>query len=631
MSPRDEARRAMAMTLGFDTGAAAVAMAIAISSRWLSTGGAPPEAWQAGAVATFTFALVGLASFYLLRVHRQVWRHAGWPDAVKIMQAVGLATLMFLPVMFLWNRLIGFPRSAILIADLIWLAIIFLGRMIALGRSTRRPFQIFFSRVRNDAPMTLLICKAIEAPSVLRALNQDQEGAKVRVLGLLEPDGAEFGRAIRGVPVMGGLDDLGKVLDLLAVRYGKTPLVAVSGSARERQYMTQILEEAANRKTEVLSLDAGGDGGAMLPVRPADLLKRRERILDNRPVAGLIEGSRVFVTGGGGTIGSELARQCAAMNPDLLTLFDSSEYNLYEADLALRSEFPNVRIKSELGDVRDEIRVQRAIKEADPDVIIHAAALKHVPLMEHNVCEAILTNVGGAVKTARAAIEYDVEKLVFVSTDKAVNPDNVMGATKRLAEIAMTRQARSSNLAVSMVRFGNVLGSSGSVVPLFERQISNGGPVTLTHPDVTRYFMTVEEASALVLQSATHNGSPGTSSLYVLDMGEPIRIKALAEAMIRLKGLVPGRDIEIRTTGLRPGEKMHEMLTYNHEEVHSVGIEGIYKVALEHPIANDFDEQLDELLDHARNRRRDEAIKALSRLVPEYKPKHLRDRDSLIG
>ncbi|MEQ9317068.1 MAG: nucleoside-diphosphate sugar epimerase/dehydratase [Henriciella sp.] len=625
MTPRDEARRAMAITLGFDTGAAAFAMAVAVSSRWLSTGGAPPDAWQSGIMATATFALVGLASFYLLRVHRQVWRHSGWTDAVKIIQAVGLATLMFLPVMFLWNRLIGFPRSAIVIADVIWLAIIFLGRMIALGRSTRRPFQIFFSRVQPNAPIALLISKSIEAPAVLRSLNQDDKGAKVRVLGLLEPDGAEFGRAIRGVPVMGGLDDLGKVLDLMAVRYGKTPLVAVSGSARERQYMTQILEEAANRKTEVMSLDAGLDGGSMLPVRPADLLKRRERVLDSRPVANLIEGSRVFVTGGGGTIGSELARQCAAMNPDLLTLFDSSEYNLYEADLALKSEFPNVRIQSELGDVRDEIRLGRAIRDADPDVIIHAAALKHVPLMEHNVCEAILTNVGGAVKTAKAAINAEVAKMVFVSTDKAVHPDNVMGATKRLAEIAVSRHARTSDLAVSMVRFGNVLGSSGSVVPLFERQIAAGGPVTLTHPDVTRYFMTVEEASALVLQSATHNGAPGTSSLYVLDMGEPIRIKALAEAMIRLKGLVPGRDIEIKTTGLRAGEKMHEMLTYNHEEVHAIGIEGIYKVASEHKFANDFDEQLDELLDHARHRRREEAIIGLSKLVPEYKPKHMRE------
>ncbi|MGB3624668.1 MAG: nucleoside-diphosphate sugar epimerase/dehydratase [Henriciella sp.] len=625
MTPRDEARRAMAITLGFDTGAAGFAMAVAVSSRWLSTGGAPPNALQSGLMATATFALVGLASFYLLRVHRQVWRHSGWTDAVKIIQAVGLATLMFLPVMFLWNRLIGFPRSAILIADVVWLAIIFLGRMIALGRSTRRPFQIFFSRVQPNAPIALLISKSIEAPAVLRSLNQDDKGAKVRVLGLLEPDGAEFGRAIRGVPVMGGLDDLGKVLDLLAVRYGRTPLVAVSGSARERQYMTQILEEAANRKTEVMSLDAGLDGGAMLPVRPADLLKRRERVLDSRPVANLIEGSRVFVTGGGGTIGSELARQCAAMNPDLLTLFDSSEYNLYEADLSLRSEFPNVRIQSELGDVRDDIRLGRAIRDADPDVIIHAAALKHVPLMEHNVCEAILTNVGGAVKTAKAAIAGDVAKMVFVSTDKAVHPDNVMGATKRLAEIAVTRHARASDLAVSMVRFGNVLGSSGSVVPLFERQIAAGGPVTLTHPDVTRYFMTVEEASALVLQSATHNGAPGTSSLYVLDMGEPIRIKALAEAMIRLKGLVPGRDIEIRTTGLRAGEKMHEMLTYNHEEVHAIGIEGIYKVASEQQFANDFDEELDELLDHARNRRREEAIMSLSKLVPEYKPKHMRE------
>lgn len=623
MTPRNEARRAMALTLAFDTMAATISMAVAISIRWIATNGAPPDAWRSGAMATITFAMVALTAFYIMRVHRQVWRHAGWPDAVKIIQGVCVATLMFLPIMFLWNRLVGFPRSAIIIADILWLSLLFLGRMVALARSTNRPFQIFFSNARADAPIAVLIAKATEAPAILRKVNENDEGARVRILGLIEPDGVELGRAIRGVPVMGGLDDLGKVLDVLSVRYGKTPLVAVAGVARERVYMTRILEEAANQKAEIMTLEAGGEGGGMLPVRPSDLLRRRERVLDSRPVGELIEGSNVFVTGGGGTIGSELARQCARMNPASLTIFDASEYNLYEADLALRNEFPNIEIHTELGDVRDRHRVSSLMETVRPDIVIHAAALKHVPLMERNVCEAILTNVGGALQTARAAVDCNVGKLVFVSTDKAVNPDNVMGATKRLAEIAMSRQAEASDLAVSMVRFGNVLGSSGSVVPLFERQIAKGGPVTLTHPDVTRYFMTVEEASALVLQSATHNGMPGSASLYVLDMGEPVKIKALAEAMIRLKGLVPGRDIEIRTTGLRPGEKMHEMLTYNHEEVYAIGIEGIYKVGSRQVVANDFDEQLDELLDMARQRRRKEAIEILASLVPEYKPKRV--------
>jgi len=623
LTPRDEARRAMAITLGFDTAAAAVSMAIALVTRWLMTGGAPPDSFFGGIVTTAIFAGVGFVSFYMLGVHKQVWRHSGWRDAVRIVQAVGLATLFFLPLVFLWNRLVGVPRTAIVIAVVIWLAIIFSGRMVALWRSTQRPLQIFFSRARPDAPMVLLIAQSEEAARIDSLLGKDEKGAKVRILGLLEPEGAEFGRKIRGIPVLGGLEDLSKVLDLLTLRYEKTPLVAVAGIARERHYMTQVLEVAASRKTEVMSLGAAADqtSASMLPVRAADLLRRRERELDVEPVADMIEGMRVFVTGGGGTIGSELARQCASMNPQSLTLFDSSEYNLYEADLSLREQFPNLPINSELGDVRDVARVTRAIEQFEPDIIIHAAALKHVPLMEQNVCEAILTNVGGALITAKAAQTSSVQKFVFVSTDKAVHPDNVMGATKRLAELTVTRQAVSSNFSVSMVRFGNVLGSSGSVVPLFERQIAKGGPVTLTHPEVTRYFMTVEEASALVLQSATHNGSPGSASLYVLDMGEPVRIKALAEAMIRLKGLVPGQDIEIRTTGLRPGEKMHEKLTYNHEEVNVIGIEGIYKVASKQVVANDFDEKLDELLDHARHRRRDEAIKMLAELVPEYRPR----------
>lgn len=622
MTPRDEARRAMAITLGFDTAAAGLAMVFGLTVRWLMTDGAPLDAFYTAIVASAMFAGAAFLSFYSLGVHRQVWRHSGWSDAVRILQAAGLATLIFLPALFLWNRLVGIPRSAIATAVIVWLAVIFAGRMVALARSTQRPLQIFFARARPDAPMVLLIAQPEEAARIVSAMGKDGEGPKVRILGLLEPEGAQFGRKVRGIPVMGGLEDLGKVLDLLALRYEKTPLVAVAGIARERHNMTTILEAAASRKTEVMTLTAANDdGAAMLPVRPADLLRRRERVLDPAPVINLLEDTRVFVTGGGGTIGSELARQCAGMNPHSLTLFDSSEYNLYEADLALREQFPNLAIHSELGDVRDEARVKRAIEQSRPDIIIHAAALKHVPLMEHNVCEAILTNVGGALITARAAQLSDAQKFVFVSTDKAVHPDNVMGATKRLAELTVARQARASNFSVSMVRFGNVLGSSGSVVPLFERQIAKGGPVTLTHPEVTRYFMTLEEASALVLQSATHNGSPGSASLYVLDMGEPVLIKALAEAMIRLKGLVPGRDIEIRTTGLRPGEKMHEKLTYNHEKVHSIGIEGIYKVASEQIVANDFDEKLDQLLDHARHRRREEAINLLSELVPEYRPR----------
>ena len=538
MKPEIEAKRAMALTLGFDVATAFFAMVCAVYVRWLSTGGAPPSAILTSFTASLTFAFAATFSFFFLRVHRQVWRHSGWPDAVRIVQAVCLTALIFLPLMFLWNRLIGFPRSSLPIALIIWVTLVFLGRMVALSRSTRRPFQIFRG-VRANAPPAILVANANEAADVLRDLQSTKGGAPVRILGLIEADGAEPGRAIRGAPVFGGLSELGKMLDLLAVRYGATPWVAVAGSIRANETMNTVLETTTRHGSEVMALGSDREGLHLQRVRPADLLARPQRKLDIQPVKNLLEGKRVFVTGAGGTIGSQLVQQCAAMGVAQLTLYDASEFNLYEIDLTLRERHPNLDVYAQIGDVRDKTRLREAVEHSKPDLMIHAAALKHVPLMELNPCEAILTNVGGAINAVDIAIECGLERFVFISTDKAVDPDNVMGATKRLAELALAYRTTNTQLAVSMVRFGNVLGSSGSVVPLFERQIAAGGPLTLTDDQVSRYFMTVEEAASLVLQGTAHNGKPGESSLYVLDMGDPIRIRTLAEAMIRLKGMVP--------------------------------------------------------------------------------------------
>ncbi len=622
MTPYSEARRAMILTLSFDVASAFVAMFIAVSMRWIATDGAPGGELMPTAVAmSLIFACAAFVAFFSLGVHRQVWRHAGWPDAVRIFQAVALSALIFLPILFLINRLVGFPRSSLPISVMIWLVILFAGRMAALSRSTQRPFQIF-ENARSDAPAAVLVASAHEAAEVLRDLRNSQEGAPVRILGLLEAEGAEPGRAIRGVPVLGGIDDLGKILDLLSVRYKSTPWIAVAGATRRREVMNDILELGATRKTRVMALGTGAEGLHLQRVRPADLLERPERRLDDRPVRSLLEGKRIFLTGAGGSIGSELALQCAAHGAAHLTLFDASEYNLYSIDLLLRERYPDITRTAVLGDVRDANRLHQTMEEAEPEIVVHAAALKHVPLMELNPCEAVMTNVAGTVNTVDTAIALGVKRFVFISTDKAVDPDNVMGATKRLAELALAYRAKGTDLAVSMVRFGNVLGSSGSVVPLFERQIASGGPITLTHEDVTRYFMTVEEATSLVLQGAANNGVPGHASLYVLDMNEPIRIRDLAEAMVRMKGMVPGRDIEIETTGLRPGEKLHERLTYDSERLLETGISGLHKVT---PDKRDneprgFRTALNKLLKEASGRNGDETLEMLSGLVPAYRP-----------
>tara|TARA_R110000764_G_scaffold98049_2_gene182279 strand:- start:39672 stop:41534 length:1863 start_codon:yes stop_codon:yes gene_type:complete len=607
----------MILTLGFDAAMAAIAMIAASILVWSSD--AVTGSFSLGSVVLSTcfFVLAVVLGLIIRGVQKQVWRHMGWPDAVMIVQAIGLSGLIYLPVMLLLNGRLVAPWATFLVAGLLWTILLFAGRMIALSRSTHMPLQIFSPVSRSGQPV-LLVGDAENCVTVLRRLQSSPQRGNILVLGVVEMRGADPGRAIRGVPIMGCLDDLGNVIDVLRIRYGQTPWLAVTGAARSREGMLQVLDIASTHGAEIMAL--GGDEAAQIlePVRPADLLARPERQLDIEPVRNIIENASVLVTGGGGTIGAELSRQVAALNPSNLTIIDESEFNLYSIDMNLGTLAPTVQVSSRLGDVRDVARLTDVFQRAQPDLVIHAAALKHVPLMEHNLCEAILTNVGGAVNAARAAVAVGARRFVFISTDKAVDPDNVMGATKRLAEIAVSRIAGESRMSASMVRFGNVLGSSGSVVPLFERQIAAGGPVTLTHPGVTRYFMTVEEASSLVLQASALQALESAADLFVLDMGEPIRILQLAETMIRLKGLVPGEDIQIVTTGLRDGEKMHEALTYGHEQVSPTTVEGISRVASTNGHGELFDKQLAALLEAASRRDRSEALRLLGVLVPEY-------------
>lgn len=617
MTPEKAARRAMRLTLGFDLSMAAGSMILANVLIWWTN--KPVQAFPASPtlLSTLAFTAAVAAGFFVMRIHTQVWRHIGWPDAVRIIQGVGLSGLIYLPIAGLLNGTLSQPWMVLFTALLIWTVALFSGRMVALSRSTHKPFQIFSPVAKNAQPI-LLVGDVASCIAVMRRLQAPTETQNFRLLGLIDTEGNDPGRAIRGVPIMGGLDDLANVIDILEVRYGRTPWVAVTGAARARPTMMNILEITSDHGSAIMALSQDETAQVLEPVRPADLLARPERQLDIAPVRTLAEGTRVLVTGGGGTIGSELARQVASLKPQELTIFDSCEYNLYSIDIDLKHKAPGVRVSPKLGDVRDANRVRDIFQVAQPEIVIHAAALKHVPLMEQNVCEAILTNVAGAVHCARQAAAVGAKSFVFISTDKAVDPDNVMGATKRLAEIAIARIAEESGMAAAMVRFGNVLGSSGSVVPLFEKQIAAGGPVTLTDANVTRYFMTVEEASALVLQAGALQPENGKSDIYVLDMGEPMPILKLAETLIRLKGLIPGVDVEITTTGLRPGEKMHEALTYEHETVENTSVDGVLRVVSRTPTSELFDKQLAALIEAASRRERSEALRMLGVIVPEY-------------
>lgn len=617
MTPRDAARRAMALTLSFDLAMAGLAMTLAhlamlVSDRDVSH--FPVQAWL---LATAAFMLAATCGLVIGSVHRQVWRHIGAPDAFKLIQGIALSVLLYLPVMVALNGRLHDPLPTLLVTITLWTAALFAGRMVARYRTTNAPLQIF-QRLPHQSQPVLLVGDADSWVNVLRRLEASATGSTVRVLGLIEVDSDQPGRAVRGVPIMGNLDTLGEVIDVLSLRYGSAPWVAVTGPARERGQMARILEIASTHRADIMALSDNETAQTLEPIRAADLLARPERELDRRPVRDLICGARIVVTGGGGSIGSELALQVAQNVPAALTIIDSSEFNLYQIDHLLRARHPGLPITAHLGDVRDSVRMNAAFAQSRPEIVIHAAALKHVPLMEENICEAILTNVGGAVNVARAAATSGARQFVFISTDKAVAPDNVMGATKRLAELAISRITAEAGMASAMVRFGNVLGSSGSVVPLFERQIAAGGPVTITDPEATRYFMTIEEATSLVLQAAALQREAHHAELFVLDMGEPIAIRQLAETMIRLKGKVPGVDIEIVTTGMRKGEKRHEALTYAYEELETTRVDGVNRVVCEPPQNELLEKQISVLMDAARRHETSEALRLLGNLVPEY-------------
>jgi O-antigen biosynthesis protein WbqV len=614
---RRAAIEAKAVCFGYDIAAGLAAMYAAPQIVSLFSGRASPI-WL-DLFAAVALAVAGGFSFWLRGVHRQVWRHTSLRDVMRIFQGVALANLMCLPILILAKTLSDYPLAAIYLEIPIWLALLLVVRLWARGRATG-DLTAIIRREPMYAPRALVVGPAGTVAEALRASRKAPSGPPIRAIGIVETTGSDVGRDIEGVQVIGGLDQLAALFDHYTARFGELPWIAIAAPREDRRTMEAALAVASARKATLLRM-VHNKSALLEPIRPADLLARPERRLSMDPVAELVSGSRVFITGGGGTIGGELARQCAALGPAELTIFDSSEFNVFEIDQELSRAYPNVVRNLVIGDVRDEVRLEQAMRDAAPDVVIHAAALKHVPLMEQNPNEAILTNVLGARRCATIAADLGVRSFTFISTDKAVSPQNVMGATKRAAELFLQAFApHAPGTRFSLVRFGNVLGSKGSVAPLFERQIAEGGPVTVTHPDMTRYFMSVEEASALVLQAAALSSvSESTeAALYVLDMGEPVRIVDLAEKMIRMKGLTPGQDILIRVTGPRPGEKLTETVFYDREQVLGTPVDGVLEVARTNaPPIGEVQERLDAIIAYAARRDPQASLSMMQALAPE--------------
>ena len=494
---------------------------------------------------------VHVAVFWLFGLYRGLWRYASLPDLRNILMAVGIAALAVPTVLTLFDRGEGVPRSVYLIAPVL-LAMVMGGNRLAY-RAWREGQLAGIVAKPQAAPVLVLGAGAVAAALVKDLASSPQW----RVVGLLDDDPGKRGTQLVGVKVLGPLERVAEI----AERYSVTQAIIAMPEATHGE-RKRAVELCTRGGVAVMTVPALGDivagkvsVSALRPIELDDLLGRDPVALDDAGLHGFLDGRTVLVTGAGGSIGAELCRQIARFAPAKIVLFELSEFALYTIEQEFRDRLPHAAVAALIGDAKDETRVAEVFARHRPDVVFHAAAYKHVPLMEDdNAFQAVLNNVASTLVVARAAQAHGAREFVLVSTDKAVNPVNVMGASKRLAELVCQALQPASGTQCVIVRFGNVLGSTGSVVPRFREQIARGGPVTVTHPEIQRYFMSIPEAAQLVLQAALM-GRGG--EIYVLDMGEPVRIADLARQMIRLSGFSED-EIGIRYTGLRPGEKLYE-------------------------------------------------------------------------
>ena len=614
----------IAVNVAVDGGLAAASVPVA---RWIADPASALDGpWWLAPVGAATLLLAGLP----FRLSLQYWRYAAMGDLVTVVaSAAGGAALFALAGLVLGHAsanpafpivhgltlllLLGTPRVAYR-----WLR----------NRGNAPPAEA-------EAAAALLIGDAEDADLFLRALARDRRQS-FRVEGIVSASPRQVGRRIQGQPILGGIDTIDQLLERLRDE-GRLPgmlVIATPDLAGPRLAIVVTQAERfglqVRRAPRPTALDQEERRGSvdLKPVAIEDLLNRPQVPLDRDGMARLIQGRRVIVTGAGGTIGSELARQVAAFGPATLVLLDNGEYALWQIDLELAETHPHVNRKTVIADIRDKDRVAAIFDAYRPELVFHAAALKHVPMVEANPLEGLLTNAVGTRHVADAARSVGALAMVLISTDKAVNPTSVMGASKRLAEMYCqgldVAELPHRGMRCVTVRFGNVLGSTGSVVPLFQRQLAKGGPLTVTHPDMQRYFMTVREAVGLVLQASVLGvggadlpaGREG--GIFVLDMGEPVKIVDLARQIIRLAGLRPEEDVEIRFTGLRPGEKLYEELFHGKEPPVPTGYPGLLMASPRTADPADVGRSLDRIAVSCHNGQERAALALLSELVPEF-------------
>jgi FlaA1/EpsC-like NDP-sugar epimerase len=583
----------------------------------------PPFVIYAG----FVFAFFGL--------FKTKWRFVSVPDLINIVRVSGVLalTLLALDYVLLSPNYYGsyfFGKITIL---LYWfLQVCFLAGSRVAYRYFRYTRTLRHAKVDNAVP-TLILGRAADAEVLLRAI---ESGAvkKVSPFGILSPSGADRGQSIRGVSVLGDYDDLERAIADAAARGVRISRLVLTPIALLPEVRPEAILMRARRlgltTSRLPSLDEGDEALRLAPVNVEDLLLRPSVKIDYRRLENFVKGKSAVVTGGGGSIGSEICDRLVTFGVTRLLVIENSEPALHTVLESLAAKHSTVAVDGRLADIRDRERLMQLICGFKPDIVFHAAALKHVPLLERDWDEGVKTNVFGSLNVADAAVAAGAGAMVMISTDKAIEPISVLGATKRFAE--MYCQALDADMAkrpvgskprmrLIAVRFGNVLASNGSVVPKFKAQIEAGGPVTVTHRDMVRYFMTIREACDLVVTSASHALGPDSTdvSVYVLNMGQPVKIVDLAERMIRLSGLEPGKDIDIVFTGVRPGERLNEILFAQEEPITEIGISGIVAARPVRPSLDTMRAWLAELEKSLARGERGSIYRVLHEAVPDFR------------
>lgn len=555
-----------------------------------------------------------LLSFYLAGLYKGIWRFSSVSDLIRVIRGSVMATSSSFIALFLYNRLSGLPRSVFLIELILLIVLLGGGRLL-----TRISLDRYFRKNNKSDYEKVIVMGAGRGGEKIAREIHNNPNIKIKITAFADDDPTKLNRYIHNIPILGSSNEILKISKKTGAKKVLIAIPSINGDK-----LKEIIESCKNSDLAFKILPATKDlingrieVSQMRNIQIQDLLGRKPVELDLESMKSMIEGKTIVVTGAGGSIGSELCSQVALLNPEKIILFELSEYSLYSLERELKAKHPHLNYVEVIGDIRNQEKVKSIFEKYKPQIVFHAAAYKHVPMMESNSYESIQTNIRGTKILAEESLKCNVEKFVMISTDKAVNPTNVMGATKRVAEMICQNTFFSNNKTKFItVRFGNVLGSSGSVLPLFQKQLEQGGPITVTDPNIERYFMTIPEATKLVIQAAAM-GEGG--EIFVLDMGEPVKIVDLAKQLISLSGLKIGKDIDIEFIGLRPGEKLYEELLSTHEKTLETR-HPMIKIAMASNVVNDFDQALNEIV---KTSPFDEKLINMNRLklmVPEYTP-----------